>query len=54
MDAIRTALDTYWNHPDSFRALQQRGMERNSSWEKAASEYEQIFSWAKMDLPYCN
>jgi starch synthase len=54
MDAVRTAIDTYRDHPDSFRALQQRGMERDSSWEKAAAEYEQIFAWAKLDLPYCH
>ncbi|CAL8470831.1 g10373 [Coccomyxa elongata] len=34
-------------------ALQQRGMERNSTWDKAAAEYETIFGWAKIDQPYC-
>ncbi|DBA69675.1 TPA: hypothetical protein ACH3X2_012611 [Trebouxia sp. C0005] len=47
------ALDTYRNHTDSFRDLQSRGMVRDSSWDKAAQEYEQIFEWAKVDAPYC-
>ena len=47
------ALDTYRNHPDSFADLQSRGMLRDSSWDKAAQEYEQIFEWAKVDEPYC-
>ena len=45
---LGNVLDTYREHPDSFRALQHRGMERNSSWDKAAAEYEQIFAWAKV------
>lgn len=28
-------------------------MRRDSSWNKAAAEYEQIFDWAKLDAPYC-
>ncbi|DBB01236.1 hypothetical protein WJX77_011757 [Trebouxia sp. C0004] len=47
------ALDTYRNHTESFRDLQSRGMVRDSSWDKAAQEYEQIFEWAKVDAPYC-
>lgn len=47
------ALDTYRNHTDSFTDLQSRGMVRDSSWDKAAQEYEQIFEWAKVDAPYC-
>ena len=45
---LGNVLETYREHPDSFRALQHRGMERNSSWDKAAAEYEQIFAWAKV------
>lgn len=30
-----------------------RGMEKDFSWNKAAEQYEQIFEWAKVDLPYC-
>ncbi|KAK9904144.1 hypothetical protein WJX75_005380 [Coccomyxa subellipsoidea] len=51
--ALRNTLETFREHPDSFRALQQRGMERNSTWDKAAAEYETIFGWAKIDQPYC-
>lgn len=29
-----------------------RGMERDSSWDKAAVEYEQVFEWAFTDPPY--
>jgi len=27
-------------------------MERDSSWDAAAQQYEQIFAWAKYDQPY--
>ena len=50
--ALGTALVTLREHPDSFRALQLRGMERDSSWDAAAQQYEQIFAWAKLDQPY--
>jgi starch synthase len=51
--AVGTALNTWWNHKDSFRELQRRGMQRDSSWETAAQQYEQIMAWATADLPYC-
>lgn len=50
--ALANAIQTYHAHPDSFKALQERGMRRDSSWDKAAAEYEQIFEWAKFDRPY--
>ena len=50
--SLGTALATLREHPDSFRALQLRGMERDSSWDAAAQQYEQIFAWAKLDQPY--
>lgn len=53
ISTLGQALDTYRNHPDSFKDLQSRGMVRDSSWDKAAQEYEQIFEWAKVDEPYC-
>ena len=53
LSTLGNVLETFREHPDSFRALQHRGMERNSSWDKAAAEYEQIFAWAKVDEPYC-
>ena len=51
--AISLALATYRNHPESFSALQQAGMARESSWDQAASQYEQIFEWACLDGPFC-
>jgi hypothetical protein len=30
-----------------------RGMERDSSWDKSAEQYEQIMNYAKVDMPYC-
>lgn len=50
---LTQSLQTYRDHQDSFRDLQSRGMIRDSSWDKAAQEYEQIFEWAKVDQPYC-
>lgn len=50
--AIWNAIDTFRNHPEAFRGIQARGMERDMSWEKAAEEYEQAFRWAMMDPPY--
>ena len=32
--------------------LQQRGMARDSTWDGAAANYEEIFGWAKVDAPY--
>ena len=28
-------------------------MEMDFTWNHAAEQYEQIFEWAKHDLPYC-
>jgi starch synthase len=53
MHAIGLALFTLQNHPEDFQALQQRGMSRDSSWEMAASQYEQLFDWAAFDAPFC-
>ena len=44
---------TYRQHKDAFRGLQRRGMERDSSWDSAAQQYEQVFTWAKLDPPFC-
>jgi len=51
--ALGTALATYKEHPDAFEQLQRTGMSRNSSWDQAASQYEQIFDWAMLDEPFC-
>ncbi|GIL90265.1 hypothetical protein Vretimale_16336 [Volvox reticuliferus] len=51
--AIGLSLLTYHNHPDDFRKLQLRGMNREASWDQAAQQYEQIISWSVVDAPYC-
>jgi len=40
------ALRDRQEHPEAFEQLQRNGMGRNSSWDQAASQYEQIFDWA--------
>eukprot|EP00803_Ostreobium_quekettii_P008010 evm.model.scf_397.12 EVM.evm.TU.scf_397.12 scf_397:88005-91260(-) len=52
IQAVDNALHTYREHPDSFKSIQKRGMVRDSSWDKAAQQYEQVFTWAKIDKPY--
>lgn len=52
MHALGMALHTYWDYPDSFRKVQFNGMMKDFSWDRAAADYEQIFRWAKADLPY--
>lgn len=47
------AMKTYWDHRDSFRAVQKRGMERDCSWDLAAQQYEACMNWAAFDMPYC-
>lgn len=51
--AMGMAMLTYNNHREDFRRLQARGMERETSWDNAAQQYEQIFEWAMTDPPYC-
>ncbi|MEW5307760.1 MAG: hypothetical protein WDW36_010136 [Sanguina aurantia] len=51
--AVGMALLTLKNHPEDFEALQLRGMHRNASWDEAAQRYEQVFTWAVTDAPYC-
>jgi hypothetical protein len=34
------------------QGIQLRGMQRDSTWDGAAAQYEQIFDWAVMDQPY--
>ncbi|XP_075495714.1 soluble starch synthase 1, chloroplastic/amyloplastic [Primulina tabacum] len=49
---LRTAIGTYKNHRSSWEGLMKRGMERDSSWDKAATQYEEVFEWAFVDPPY--
>lgn len=53
-ETLTQALKTLREHPESFAALQLRGMRRDSSWDKAAQNYEQIFDWATSDPPYAS
>jgi starch synthase len=52
MHATGLALHTLRNHREDYEKLQRRGMERDSSWNNAAQQYEQIFDWAAFDAPY--
>ncbi|GFQ06480.1 soluble starch synthase 1 chloroplastic/amyloplastic [Phtheirospermum japonicum] len=49
---LRIAIGTYKEHKSSWVGLMKRGMERNSSWDNAATQYEQVFEWACIDPPY--
>ena len=44
--ALKWVLPPSQEHPEAFEQLQRSGMGRNSSWDQAASQYEQIFDWA--------
>jgi starch synthase len=44
--ALRRALFIYRSHPQSWAAMQQRGMQRDSSWNASARGYEQLYEWA--------
>ncbi|KAI3757926.1 hypothetical protein L6452_05470 [Arctium lappa] len=52
LDALRVAIETYRKHKPSWRGLIKRGMERNSSWDNATVQYEEVFKWAFIDPPY--
>jgi len=45
--AIDNALNTYYDHRESFQDIQRRGMGQDLSWEHAALEYEKILIDAK-------
>uniref|UniRef100_A0A061R363 starch synthase n=1 Tax=Tetraselmis sp. GSL018 TaxID=582737 RepID=A0A061R363_9CHLO len=49
--ALGMALHCFWNDKERFRDVQLTAMRRDSTWETAAANYEQIFAWAKIDLP---
>jgi starch synthase len=50
--ALGNALRTYREHRAEFDGIALRGMARDSSWEQAATQYEQVFEWALVDPPY--
>jgi glycogen synthase len=41
--AVTSAVQLYRTDPECWRELQRRGMSRDSSWDKAAIEYESVF-----------
>lgn len=40
--AVSSAVNLFRDEPDKWKALQLRGMARDSSWERAAQQYEQV------------
>lgn len=52
ISTLQNALETFREHSNSFRAVQQRGMEIDFTWDAAAAQYETIFGWARVDAPY--
>eukprot|EP00257_Ricinus_communis_P015332 XP_015573219.1 soluble starch synthase 1, chloroplastic/amyloplastic [Ricinus communis] len=50
--ALKLAIKTYRDHKSSWEQIMRRGMERDSTWENAAIQYEQVFEWAFIDPPY--
>jgi hypothetical protein len=40
--AVSSAVNLFREEPDKWKALQLRGMARDSSWERAAQQYEQV------------
>lgn len=53
LSALRNALVTYREYKTSWEELMKRGMQRDSTWDSAAAQYEQVFEWAFIDPPYC-
>jgi starch synthase len=45
-NAVQRALYIYRQDPQSWRAIQRRGMMRDSSWAASAQGYHQIYQWA--------
>ncbi|KAJ7959356.1 Starch synthase, chloroplastic/amyloplastic [Quillaja saponaria] len=50
--ALRIAIQTYREHKTSWEGIMKRGMQRDCTWENAATQYEQVFEWAFIDPPY--
>ncbi len=44
--AVSEALYIYYNDKDSWRALQQNGMQEDYSWGRSARGYQQVYEWA--------
>jgi starch synthase len=43
---LREAIHIYRVDPDSWRAIQQKGMTSDYSWESSARAYQQLYEWA--------
>lgn len=50
MQALRRAVAS-WHDPKRWRALQKRGMARDSSWETAAGEYLELYQRLSASIP---
>jgi starch synthase len=46
LTATNLAMYTWRHHPESWAGLQKRGMRADFSWDKAAKNYEQVYSQA--------
>lgn len=51
MHALGLALHCFHEDKQLYKEVQLTGMRRDSSWDTAATNYEQVFTWAKADLP---
>ena len=45
-NALREALHIYRVDPESWRAMQRKGMTGDYSWETSARAYQQVYEWA--------
>jgi starch synthase len=45
-NALREALYIYRVDPESWRAIQRKGMASDYSWESSARAYQQVYEWA--------
>ncbi|KAK2658741.1 hypothetical protein Ddye_005274 [Dipteronia dyeriana] len=52
LGALRTSVRTYREHKSSWEGLMRRCMEKDYTWENAATQYGQIFEWVFLDTPY--
>mgnify|MGYP002627440056 CR=1 FL=1 len=44
LDAIRRAVDTYYNDKEAWTGLMKRGMTADFSWDKSAKDYLDIYT----------
>lgn len=53
MWAVRSACDVYRSEPKMWRAMQTQAMTQDLSWDNAATKWEKVFEWSKIDPPHC-